>query len=306
MNLKQQVLLLASAGLLAVGCGSASFKKTKDGMAYKIISDGKGEKIKPGQLLKLHFSNVLGDSVMYSTFEHIPAYGKYDSSITNVYDFVDFLGEMKIGDSAVFTRSVDTLQKRGMLQFGGPFKKGGEIKGYVKVLGVFKDDAEMGADHEKEVEKEKAREIASLEKYLKEKNIANAVKTPGGVFVVIEKEGQGQKADSGLRVTVNYTGYLKNGKKFDSNTDTAFQHVKPFEFVVNSRQVIPGWDEGIKEFKAGSKGKMYIPAMLAYGQQSQGERMPAFSDLVFDIELLGVAEGPAPAPPAPTAIPEHP
>ena len=305
MNLKQQVLLFASAGILAAGCGNADFKKTKDGLVYKIISDGKGAQIKAGQLLKLNFSSVIGDSVMFSTFDHIPAYGKYDSSVKNAYDFIDFLGEMKIGDSAVFTRSVDTLQKKGMLQFSGPFKKGVTIKGYLKVLAAFNTEAEMSADHEKETENEKAREIANLEKYLKEKNISS-VKTPGGVFVTMEKEGTGPQADTGLRVAVNYTGYLKNGKKFDSNTDSSFQHVKPYEFVVGSHQVMPGWEEGIKVFKAGGIGKMYIPAMMAYGPQSQGERMPAFSDLIFDIELLSVEKGPAPAPPMPEGgVPEN-
>ena len=301
MNLKQQVLLLASAGILAAGCGSADFKKNKDGLVYKIISNGKGEQIKPGQLLKLNFSSQIGDSVMFSTFDHIPAYGKYDTMAQAAYDFIDFLGEMKVGDSAEFVRSVDTLQKRGQLQFSGPFKKGGTIKGYLKVLATFKNEAEMSADHEKEVEIEKKREIASLEKYLQDKKIGNPVKTTNGVLVVMEKEGTGVKADSGLKITVNYTGALKNGNKFDSNVDSSFQHVKPYDFVVGGHQVMPGWEEGIMLFKEGGKGKMYIPAMLAYGPQSQGDRIPAFSDLVFDIEVIKVA----PADVAP-AVPEMP
>lgn len=299
MSLKKQVLLLISAGIFAASCGDANFKKTKDGLAYKIISGGKGEKIKPGQLLKINFSSIVGDSVLFSTFDRIPAYGKYDSSVTNAYDFIDFLGEMKIGDSAVFTRSVDTLQKKGMLQYGGAFKKGGTIKGYLKVLDAFNNEEEMSKDHEKEVEKETAREVVALEKYLQEKKIENPVKTKGGVFVVMEKEGTGALPDSGYKVTVNYTGYLKSGEKFDSNTDSAFQHLQPFEFIIGSRQVIPGWDEGIKLFKPGGVGKIYIPAMLAYGPQSQGERMPAFSDLVFDIELLSVSDGPVAQPELP-------
>jgi FKBP-type peptidyl-prolyl cis-trans isomerase len=292
MNLKQQLMLLATAGVLAAGCG-ADYKKTKEGLSYKIFSTGKGEKIKPGQLLKINFKSEVGDSVLFSTFEHIPAYGKYDTTVQAAYDFIDFLGEMNIGDSAVYVRSVDTLQKKGMLQYGGAFKKGGTIKGYLKVISAFKDEAAMGVDHEKEVEIEKQREIAGLEKFVKEKG-GNAQKTPGGVLVVMEKEGTGAPADSGMKVTVNYTGYLKNGKKFDSNMDSSFQHVKPYEFIVAAHQVIPGWDEGIRLFKAGGKGKMYVPAMLAYGPQSQGERMPAFSDLVFDIELLEVSTPAAP------------
>lgn len=295
MKLKQQLMLVATAGILAAGCGSADFKKTKDGLTYKIISTGKGEKIKPGQFLKINFKSVVGDSVLYSTFEHIPGYGKYDTTMQSAYDFIDFLGEMNIGDSAVYVRSVDTLQKKGMLQYGGAFKKGGNITGYLKVIAGFKDEAEMSADHTKELELETKREVAGLEKLVKEKG-GTAQKTTNGVLVVMEKEGTGPAADSGKKVSVNYTGYLRNGNKFDSNTDSAFQHVKPYEFVVGMHQVIPGWDEGLRLFKAGGKGKMYVPAMMAYGPQSQGERMPAFSDLIFVIELLDVS---TPAPQAP-------
>ena len=298
-------MLLASAAILAAGCGSADFKKTKEGLTYKIISDGKGEVIKPGQLLKINFKNEVGDSVLFSTFEHIPAYGKYDTTAKGAYDFIDFLGEMKVGDSAVYVRSVDTLQKKGMLQYGGAFKKGSTIKGYLKIIAAFKNEADMGVDHEKELVLEKDREVASLEKYAKEKG-GNVQKTPSGVLVVMEKEGTGAQADSGMKVKVNYTGMLKNGKKFDSNTDTTFQHTKPYEFIVGAHQVIPGWDDALRLFKAGGKGKVYVPAMLAYGPQAQGERMPAFSDLIFDMEVLEVsvpAAPPAGAMPSPGSVP---
>lgn len=291
MNLTKRVLVLASAAVFAAGCGSADFKKNKEGLVYKIISNGKGEVIKPGTLLKLNFSSVVGDSVMFTTFDHIPAYGKYDTMPQTAYDFVDFLGEMKVGDSATYVRSVDTLVSRKLLQYGGAFKKGGTIRGYLKVLAKFKDESEMSADHEKEVKLEQDREIAGIEKMLKDKKISNAIKTENGVFVVIEKEGTGPKADTGTRVTVNYTGYLKSGTKFDSNTDSSFQHVQPFSFNVGQRMVIPGWDEGIKYFNTGSIGKMYIPAMLAYGPQAQGDKLPGFSDLIFDIEVTNI--GPA-------------
>lgn len=296
MNLRQILVVVGAAGMLAAGCGNADYKKTKDGLAYKIISDGKGKKIEPGQFLKLNFSTVVGDSVIYSTFEHVPAYGRYDSSATTNYDFIDFLGEMRVGDSAVFTRSIDTLEKRGMLQFNDLFKKGGTIKGHVKVLNVFDNEVAMNEDHAKELEMEKEEEIAKLQAYLKEKNVTNAQRTPGGVFVVMEKEGTGAQVDSGKRVSVNYTGYLKNGQKFDSNVDSSFQHPQPYDFVVGTGQVIPGWDEALKLFKEGGEGKIYVPAMMAYGPQSQGERMPPFSDLVFDIKVLSVGQPAAPIP----------
>jgi FKBP-type peptidyl-prolyl cis-trans isomerase len=299
-----RILSVALLALAVASCSNYDYKKTKEGIVYKIYSNGKGELVKPGSFLKVHYSSRIGDSTFFSTYEHIPAYGMYDTTYKGAYDFIDFLGEMRIGDSAVYIRSVDSLVKRGQAQYDSIFKKGGSIKGTVKVVALLKDESAMREDQQKEAELEKQREIAGLEAFLKKQKITNAVKTDNGVFVVMEKPGDAPRADSGMEVTVNYTGRLKNGKVFDSNTDTAFQHVQPFTFVVGARQVIQGWDEGIRQFGVGGKGKMYIPAMLAYGQQSQGERMPAFSDLVFDIEVTNVAT-PAPSAVPPAATEEH-
>lgn len=258
-------------------------------MAYKVFAKGKGGALKNGQFLKVYYSNKIGDSVLESNFGKVPAYGKFDTSLHGTYEFVDFLGEMKVGDSAIYTRSVDSMVKRGAFQYNTFFKKGGVLNGSIKILAAFATEDEVRADQEKELALEKQREIAGLEKLLAEKGIKPTSKTPGGVFVVMQNEGTGLKADSGCRVTVNYTGTLRNGTKFDSNVDSAFGHMEPLEFQVGTRAVIPGWDEGIMAFREGGKGKLYIPAMMAYGMQSQGDKLPAFSDLIFEIEVVKVA-----------------
>lgn len=295
MNLIKTVGLPVVLGAFLAGCGNSDYKKTKEGLAYKIFSDGKGASLKAGQFVKVYIKNTVNDSTLMDNFGHLPAYGPYDTANKATYNFTDFLGEMKVGDSAIFTMSVDTLAKKGLLQYNEVFKKGGVFKGTVKLVNAFAAEAMVNDDYKAEVEKEKAREIAGLEEYLKSKNITNATKTENGVFVVIDKEGTGAVADSNTQVKVNYTGYLKNGKKFDSNVDTSFKHTEPYQFVVGTHSVIPGWDEGIKKFKAGSKGRLFVPAMMAYGQQSQGEKMPAYSDLIFDMEVIEVAPAPAAA-----------
>lgn len=272
------------------GCGNADFQKTKDGMVYTIFNKGKGEVIKPGTFLKIHYDAVVGDSVLFSTFGKVPVYGKYDTMPQSVYDFIDFLGKMKVGDSATYVRSVDTMAQKGMLQIGGVFKKGGTILGHLRILGTFPSEVAIQEDQAKEVEIEKAKEIAGLEGFLKTNKVANYIKTPEGVFVLIESQGTGPKADTGLNAVVKYTGYLKNGIKFDSNTDTAFGVKEPFEFPVGKQAVIQGWDIGIRLFNQGGKGKIYVPAMLGYGMQGRGEKLPAYSDLIFDIELVQVKQ----------------
>lgn len=280
-------------------CGNYDYKKTKEGLVYKIFPNGKGDPIKPGQFVKVYMRTSVNDSVIMDNFGRLPAYGPHDTTRKGSYNFTDFLGEMKIGDSAIFSIPVDTLQKKGMLQYNEVFKKGATINGSVKVLKAFGSEKEITSDYQAEMENEKKREISGLEAYLKENKITNAQKTPNGVFVVIEKVGTGLFADSGTEVKVNYTGYLKSGKKFDSNVDSSFHHQQPFEFKVGSHQVIAGWDEGIRLLKQGGKGKLYVPAMLAYGQQSQGDKMPAYSDLVFEVEIIDVK----PATSEPTNLP---
>lgn len=297
----------AAAGVLAtvvlIGCGNADYQKTASGVIYKIHKTGKGETIKPGQWIKVHFKATVGDSTLVDTYGKVPAYGMFDTTMRNAHDFVDFLGEMRVGDSAVYVRSIDSLQKKGFVMYNDRFRQGGTIKGSIVVLAVLADQMAVEKDRVKEFEAETAREVAGLEKWLKEQNITGVQKTANGVFVKIEQEGTGAKADSGLTVSVNYTGTLKNGTKFDSNVDPAFGHVGPFEFVVGTGGVIRGWDEAIPYFKKGSKGKLYIPAMLAYGANANGEKLPGYSDLVFDIEVMDVKQTTAAAAPAPGADP---
>lgn len=298
------LFLLSGIALLA-GCNKSDYKRTSSGVLYKIYRVGNGKRVKPGQWIKLHYRATISDSLLVNTYEHIPAYGMYDSTAKNTHDFVDFLGEMNVGDSVVFLRNTDTLQRRGFLMYNGKFQPGTLVKGYIKILNSYPRQEDIFNDQQLETEKEKAREIAGLERYLKEKGIQGYTKTANGVFIKVDQTGSGPKADSGMKVSVNYTGMLKNGTRFDSNVDPAFGHVGPFEFVAGTGAVIPGWDEAIVQLNKGAKARLFIPAMMGYASNPQGDKIPAFSDLIFDIEVKDVAPNVAPAAvPAPQIIPD--
>src|SRR5207249_773225 len=96
------------------------------------------------------------------------------------------------------------------------------------------------------------------------------------------KEGTGKSAKKGDTVEVHYTGWLKNGKKFDSSVDRG----KPFSFKLGAGQVIKGWDEGVADMKEGGKRKLIIPSDLAYGRDGAGGVIPPNAELTFEIELL--------------------
>lgn len=111
---------------------------------------------------------------------------------------------------------------------------------------------------------------------------ASIKSTASGLKYIDMTMGTGESPAAGSRVTVHYSGYLLNGKKFDSSVDRD----EPLVFTVGVGQVIKGWDEGLSTMKVGGKRKLIIPSHLGYGARGAGDAIPPDADLVFDVELL--------------------
>ena len=109
-------------------------------------------------------------------------------------------------------------------------------------------------------------------------------KTASGLEYWDIKVGTGAVAQNEQHVKVDYTGWLTNGKKFDSSVGTG----KPFDFVLGANQVIKGWDEGVAGMKVGGKRQLRIPPGLAYGAAGYPPVIPANSTLIFDVRLVDV------------------
>ncbi len=116
--------------------------------------------------------------------------------------------------------------------------------------------------------------------------MSDTVTTSSGLQYIDSKVGTGAAPTKGQTVTVNYTGMLLDGKKFDSNEDPAFGHVAPFDFQIGLKQVIAGWDEGLSTMKIGGKRRLIIPANLGYGARGAGAAIPPNATLIFDVELV--------------------
>ena len=112
----------------------------------------------------------------------------------------------------------------------------------------------------------------------------DGTKTADGLQYWDIKVGTGPGATAGQTVKVHYTGWLTNGKKFDSSVDRG----EPFTFPLGGGQVIKGWDEGVAGMKVGGKRQLRIPPQLGYGDRGAGGVIPANATLIFDVELLGV------------------
>ena len=114
---------------------------------------------------------------------------------------------------------------------------------------------------------------------------SGAVKTASGLSYTDIVKGTGAAPTSGNNVTVHYTGWLEDGTKFDSSVDRG----QPFVFRIGAGEVIPGWDEGVMSMKVGGKRKLIIPSQLGYGPAGAGGTIPPNATLIFDVELLAVA-----------------
>jgi FKBP-type peptidyl-prolyl cis-trans isomerase len=226
----------------------------------------------------------------------------------------EIFGMLKKGDSAITVMLIDTLLKRGLAnQLPPSAKKGDRIITAFKVIEVFKTrelvstdyDAEMKKDmprQQKEMQEQLAKEktmrkeqmekeeeelrktgeidkeLKAMEDYLASKKIS-AQKTGKGTFVLVKQAGDGPPINQGDTVSVTYTGRILA-------TDSVFQS-NSYTFPIGSMEVIPGWDEGIKVFKKGGKGTLFIPGFLAYGKNARPP-FRSFEALIFDIEITDV------------------
>ena len=106
-----------------------------------------------------------------------------------------------------------------------------------------------------------------------------------GLVIEDIKIGDGQEVEKFNIVTVNYTGLLENGTKFDSSLNPGRT---PFRFTVGAGQVIKGWDEALLDMNVGSKRTVVIPPNLAYGSRGAGGVIPPDATLIFEVELISI------------------
>lgn len=297
-------LVALVAIVVSTGCKNVDFKRTKTGLLYKIAKAGssKDSIAKTGNVIKLHFTEKLNDSVVQSTFGKLPFYTRVDTSAAVAYSPSEVLPLLRKGDSVIVVQMIDSLIKKGLQpQLPPSAKKGDRLVYNVKVLDVFPNDSLARIDNAKEMSIEQGRqqkemagakekERQEIEAYLS-KNKITAQKTPKGAYLQVIKVGDGPQADSGKQVSLKYRGTTFAGKTFDTNMDSSFHHSEPLRFVVGANTMIQGLEDAVRYLKKGGKGKVFVPAVLAYGP-NPGPGGSTYENLIFDIEVVDVAEAP--------------
>jgi peptidylprolyl isomerase len=111
--------------------------------------------------------------------------------------------------------------------------------------------------------------------------------TESGLQYLTTTPGTGRTAEALTRATVNYTGWVQGGELFDSSKNPGRT---PYQFELGSGKVIKGWDEGIVGMQVGETRRLIIPPDLGYGAEGSLPIVPPNATLIYDIELLDVAE----------------
>lgn len=301
--MKKSLWILIAMGTLFASC-TKPFKKAKDGSEYRIIENSGGKKAVTGNYMELNTLVKYKDSVVFSSLENgSPSFIPYDTA-----QLPPFLHNLHEGDSIIIRIKTDTLIKRNQ---AAPFmKKGQYLYQYFKIAKLYADKAasDVVATKYAALAKEKAfkkttdqitkdlttvnaAQLKTDDGILKEyiaKNALQATKTTWGTYVVINTPGEGDNLTQQSILSVNYTGKTLKDTVFDSNTDPKFGHVQPFTVHLDEYSVIPGWIDGLKQFKKGSKGKILIPSSLGYGKNGSAPKIGPDENLVFDIEVVDV------------------
>lgn len=304
--MKLTFALPIAASILMVSCGNDSqfdgFTKAKDtGLHYKFFThNDDAKKTEIGSLI--YFSYNISTYPQDSTIVNSKAVSQDGSGYTKFAiqavsfkggSFEDGLLMMHQGDSAAFIISADSffLKTMGMNALPPGIKPGGHLKGVFGVKDVkTKAEAEENqkqqmAEQEQKMREAQAKEAADLDKYLADNKITNKA-TESGLIYIEMKKGNGSKPAATDMVQVHYTGTLLDGTKFDSSRDHGD---KPVEFPLN--QVIPAWTEGLQLMAKGGKAKLIVPSRIGYGPRGSGP-IPAFSTLIFEVELIDFKSAP--------------
>lgn len=203
-------------------------------------------------------------SQFFITLAATPHLDDRHSVFGNVIEGMDVVNSISVGDN---------IESVKIIRVG---KKAEEFKADQKAF----DSLTNKIVEAEELKKKKLKE--QQEAIIKEK-YPNAITTASGLMYEIVKKGDGTKPKRGTNVKVHYTGTLLDGKKFDSSRDRN----EPFEFLVGTGMVIPGWDEALLDMSRGEQRVLIIPPQLAYGEHGAAGIIPPNATLIFDVELLG-------------------
>ncbi len=313
-------LLLCSAAIFFVACDRVTYKKFPDGTPFAIIK-GKHDKadtqkVAMGKFVQIHVIQKLRgsskkDTTMINSYE-TGAQGvevvaqMFEGKQAEEFPIFKHLLGLQVGDSMIVKPSVAKILKKAP-QAEAMLGKKGNLEISYKIHKIY-------SSQEAYLTGIKAEKKTAFDAYIAKNNLASSFNAADSIYVSITgPQMPGAPAiKKGNYVEVNYVGKLLNGKVFDSNiqdvpgkpSDPSMR--KPLGFTVGAGQMIPGFDAAMKYLAKGSKATIVLPYDKAYGERGQPQGgIDPYETLVFDIEVVSVADK-APAPPPMPNMPPMP
>jgi len=162
--------------------------------------------------------------------------------------------------------------------------------------------AEAKAKQEESTKIQDAAKKGNAEKF--EAFKADVVELESGLKIHFLNKADGTKPKAGDMVQVHYAGYFSDGTLFDTSIEEVAVNAGIFNQQRKDQvgykpmlvpygpeaQMIPGFKEGMQQMNVGDKAILYIPAHLAYGERGAGNVIPPNTDLIFELEMMGIEE----------------
>jgi FKBP-type peptidyl-prolyl cis-trans isomerase len=252
-----------------------------------------------GSTVKLRYISKIGDSVIDNNYDKLPVYTSVLLPASFGYNPLEVLSYgVREGDSIITTQIVDTMVARAVFPKLTPYMHpGDQWITYIKIERVF----HPGQNMETQLRDDKIREkhqTDSLQTILGPERIANwlqkqhitAFALGNGLYVDTLRRGQGPAADSGMTQQLSYSITTLDGSPLNSNRDTAQRHPQLLHYVIGTNAMLPAVSKVLRTLRQGDHVRIYIPAMLAMGDQPFGTKGKPYDDMVFDIELVKIGE----------------
>lgn len=281
MNYLKNIAFLMLAVFLITSCGE-DYQTNENGLQYKFYEQNDGANPKVGDFITIDMFYGTDDTVIFDS-KRIPDGLTFplDSSYYKG-DLFEGIMMMSIGDSASFRTSADSFY---LLVARVPevpdFITPGELMTFEVKLNDFKTKEEKEQADAAALEAQKLAAEEELQNYLAVNNITTEPLESGLIYIE-ETRGSGRSPMGEEMVKVNLTVSLLDGTKIFSTADRG----EPFEYQYGQNFDTQGLEEGVGMLRKGGKATLIVPQQIAYGAEARGQMIPAFSTIVYEVELL--------------------
>lgn len=286
---------------VASGCHRSDlpgFKKTESGLHYKFITENKdAQQVQMEDALVCEVVLTLEKDTLFNNMG-APQQLMQASDAQFYGSIEEGLLMLHVGDVAVFAVEADSVARYHNMP--ASYQAGKKQKMYytIKVDGIVTADSLAKAetlflDDMNSRQEAEPKEIAA---YISSNGIT-AKPDESGLYVIINKKGYGPKVKTGSHVTFNYAGMLLDSTIFVSNVQSIAEHAgiydsdrtyAPESFVMGEVYYVKGLLDGMEGLPQGTRATLIIPSRLGYGSKGRGEKIPPYTPLVFNIEIVSV------------------